>query len=498
MTTSPSPNEQRAIMDGLARAHFYPFVLMMVPVVLGSRPYSENNHVEALCVQLEAALGDGPRSLLVNLPPRYLKSITISVLYCAWLIGLDPSFKIIVATYGVTLSDEHSRMFRRVVRSAIYRRLFPRVRWDTDSIDNMVTTKGGGRRTVSIGSAVTGIGADLIIVDDLIKTQDIYSEARRTEQKRYVDETLYSRFDNKEDAIFIVVQQRLHEDDVIQHLYEKGNWHLVSMPAIATEPQSFPLMNGRSFDREVGDVLAPQFESRETLAETERNMTSRVFSAQYQQNPIPQGGDVIKPEWFETAEQIWFREDYDYAVQSWDTASSVEPGSAFSVCMTFGLDEGRWHVLDIWRERVSMPDLVKAAKELYREWLPTKLLIENKSSGIGLIQMLREDDKFKGRRKINEINPGVATEDRMIAHTPLLENGLVLVPEDAGWLAAFTHECMAFPNGRYMDQVDALSQFLEWTTTREAKKIITPPAKRIWPDPYRKTQRNYWERKMGL
>lgn len=484
MMTEPSPREQREIMDGLARQNLYPFVRIMMPIVLSDRPYRENNHVEALCVQLEAAMAGGPRSLLVNLPPRYLKSITVSVLLCAWLVGRDPSFKIIVATYGATLSDDHSRHFRRVVRSAAYRRLFPKVHWATSTIENMVTTRGGGRRNTSLGSGITGVGADLLIVDDLIRTQDIHSELRREEQKRYVDETLYSRLDNKESAVFIVVQQRLHEDDVIQHLYEKGGWHLFSMPALATEPQSFPLMNGRTFNREAGDVLAPLFESRETLAETERKMTPRAFSAQYQQNPIPQGGDVIKIDWFERIDGIWPREDYRYVVQSWDTASSLEPGSAFSVCMTFGLYEGRWEILDIWRHRVSMPDLVRAAERLYTRWTPDKLLIENKSSGIGLIQMLRNDPRFTGRRKINAINPCVATEDRMISFSPLLEQGHILLQEDADWLVAFTHECMAFPSGRYMDQVDALSQFLEWTSTREAKNIVNPLSQRHFPDRY--------------
>ncbi|MBB6124592.1 phage terminase large subunit [Sphingobium subterraneum] len=487
MVTEPTPGVQRDIMDGAARQHLYPFALMMMPVVLSDRPYIANNHVEALCVQLEAAFTGGPRSLLVNMPPRYLKSITVSVLFCAWLIGRDPSFKIIVATYGATLSEDHSRLFRRVVRSPFYRRLFPKVRWAVDTVENMVTTRGGGRRNTSLGSGITGVGADLLIVDDLIGTQDIHSEARRAEQKRYVDETLYSRLDNKENAVFIVVQQRLHEDDVIQHLYEKGSWHLFSLPAIATEPQSFPLMNGRSFNRAQGDVLAPLFESRETLAEIERGMTSRIFSAQYQQNPIPDGGDVIKIDWFERVEGLYDREEYEYVVQSWDTASSIEPGSAFSVCMTLGLLERHWEILDIWRERVSMPDLVRAAERLYKKWVPNKLLIENKSSGIGLIQMLRNDPRFTGRRTINAINPGIATEDRMISYSPLLEQGLILIPDEAKWLAAFTHECTAFPKGRYMDQIDALSQFLEWTSTREAKNIVTPPAKRVWPDPYKRT-----------
>jgi predicted phage terminase large subunit-like protein len=473
-------------MDSSVWQHLYFFMRQMMPIALGNRPYIENQHVEALCVQLEAALTGGPRSLLVNLPPRYLKSVTVSVMFCAWLLGRDPSFKIIVATYGATLSDDHSRMFRRIVHSMAYRRLFPKVRWETDTIENMVTTRGGGRRNVSIGSGVTGIGANLIIVDDLIKTQDIHSEVRRAEQKRYVDETLYSRFDNKKDAVFVVVQQRLHEDDVIQHLYEKGGWHLFSLPAIATEPQSFPLLNGRRFERVAGDVLAPMFEDLATLRETERSMTSRVFCAQYQQNPIPQDGDVIQTGWFGRFESIGFRDDYDYVVQSYDTASSLEPNSAFSVCITFGLYENRWEIMDIWRDRVSMTDLVKEAKRLYREWTPDKLLIENKSSGIGLVQMLRDDHRFVGRRKINAINPAIATMDRMIGYSPLIEQGLIQLPEEATWLAAFERECIAFPSSRYMDQIDALSQFLEWTSAREAKNIVKPPAERIWPDPYRR------------
>lgn len=469
----PQPIFTRAQWDQAQRECFYAFLMATFRILHGNRQFRRAKHVEAMCYALERVARSELKRLIITVPPRHLKSITVAVAFVGWMLGRHPSKKILVASYGGDLAAKHSRDFRRVTQSPDFARVFSayQVSDYRDTTNEVETTRNGGRRGVSLGGAVTGFGADIIIVDDLMKAADAHSVTAREQARIFFDETLSSRLNDPENGVYVVIQQRLHEDDIVQHLLDKGGWEHINLPAIAEEQQSLQLYHGRTWTRRPGDLLAPELMDEAALAQKRLEMGPRAFEAQYQQNPTPRDGNRVRWEWFECYEYAAERHEYDVVVQSWDTATSVEPGSDFSVCMTFGFYMGKWELLDIYRQRVNYPDLRKAAKRLYRQWNPDRVIIEDASSGRQLVQDLTEDFRAEGKnyRVFMPYRPLKDKEERLDVQCGKLEEGLVLLPEEAPWLLDFKRELLAFPGSRHDDQVDCLSQFLQWTGTPRGK-----------------------------
>jgi hypothetical protein len=182
-------------------------------------------HLEFMAAKLaDTLLGKGPKRLIINLPPRALKSITVSVAAVAWLLGHDPSKQIICASYGQELADKLARDTRTIMTSSFYRSIFPGTVLSTAklSVNDFYTTKQGFRMATSVGGVLTGRGADVIIIDDPLKPDEALSEARRGAANDWYDNTLLSRLNSKENGIIVIVMQRLHQDDLVGHVLERG------------------------------------------------------------------------------------------------------------------------------------------------------------------------------------------------------------------------------------------------------------------------------------
>ncbi len=188
-------------------------------------------HIELLVSKLEACQGGKIRRLIVNLPPRSLKSHAVSVVFPAWMLGHDPSAQIICASYGQDLADKHARDCRIVMASPFYRRLFPNTCLSTEkqSVHDFMTTIKGFRMSTSVGGVLTGRGADLIILDDPLKPDDAFSETRRNAVNEWYDHSLLSRLNNKGTGTIIIVMQRLHQDDLVGHVMEQEEWEVLSL-----------------------------------------------------------------------------------------------------------------------------------------------------------------------------------------------------------------------------------------------------------------------------
>lgn len=418
-------------------------------------------HVEAMCFAIEKAARGGCPRLLITVPPRHLKSITCSVAATAWLLGNDPRRKVLVASYGGDLAAKHSRDFRKVTAAPWFRSTFDRYEPSTsrDTQLEIETTLNGGRKAVSLGGATTGFGADFIIIDDLMKAQDARSEAARAEVRDYYDQTLFSRLNDKATGVIIAIQQRLHEDDIAAHLLDKGGFEHLNLPSIATERQFLPCYLGRTFERRVNDILAPEHMSEAALEETRRAMGSAAFSAQYQQEPTPPGGNRIKLQWFGVFDEQPERAEFQTIVQSWDTGMTEEPTSDYSVCITFGFLDNKWWILNVWRGRLAYPDLKRRAVELANKWQADRVIVEEAGTGFALVQELRREKKLRG--KIFVYKPKLSKEERVEVESAKLEAGLVMLPAEAPWRGEFDRELRGFPTSKYDDQVDALTQFLE-------------------------------------
>ena len=334
-----------------------------------------------------------------------------------------------------------------------------------------MTTARGYRYATSFGGTLTGRGGTYIIIDDSLKADEAMSETSRTRVNESFDRTIYSRLDDKRNDRIIIVQQRLHVDDLVGHVLEKQQWTHLNLPAIAEVEQLIPIGPGKFHLRQVEDVLHPERESRETLEEIKLTLGSYDFSAQYQQNPVPSEGNIVQRDWFQIYEEIPARWRGDRIIQSWDTALTDGKSSDYSVCITFLVRGVDYFILDILREKLNYPDL---RRRIYRNWLDWGAeppIIEDKGSGTSLIQELRGDE-FAGFPKAIAFKPEGDKLSRMHAQSAKIEAGHVHVPRHAEWLDDFFIEITQFPRSRHDDQVDALSQFLCWISRPRHQTII--------------------------
>lgn len=467
--------DDRSLVDALLRNDLTAFTQRCFQTVVPGQQFLSNWHVEAITFQLERCLRREIRRLIVTLPPRNLKSICASVAFPAYVLGHDPSRRVVCASYSQDLTAKHARDCRAVMESAWYRRIFPRTRLDPrkNTESEFETTARGYRLGTSVGGTLTGRGGNLIVIDDPLKPAEAMSETRRAAVSAWYDSTLSSRLDSKTQDAIVLIMQRLHVDDLVGHLLDKDeSWTHLNLPAIAEESQEVDLGSGVFFRRAVGDVLHPEREPLSVLHELRATMGSQAFSAQYQQTPVPPGGAFIQLSWFRRYARAPEWERGDQIVQSWDTASKANKSNDFSVCTTWLMRNADYYLLDVLRERLEFPDLRRRILTHAETHRATSVLIEDASSGASLIQDLRHEGKL---RPI----PIRAERDKIVrleAQSAVIEAGHVLLPEAAPWLDDFQLEVLSFPHGRHDDQVDSVSQFLGWAAEQRWHRRSIPCA----------------------
>jgi predicted phage terminase large subunit-like protein len=461
-------------LASLLRTGFRFFIRKVFATVSPGDNYLHNWHIEAIEHQLMMMQAGANRRLLITQPPRSLKSICVSVAYVAWLLGHDPTRRIIVASYSGNFATELHRQFRMVVGSSWYQALFPGTRWERETDAEMITTQGGSRFATSIGGTLTGRGADLIIIDDPLNAADAQSE---TSRKRVIDwygGALVSRLNDKQHGAIVAVMQRLHEDDLAGHLLRQGEWTHLNLPAIATEDQEIPLPNGPIYRRKQGDLLHPERESRATLEHIKTQIGSLQFSCQYQQQPIPLEGNIIRRRWFATYDVLPPASYQTRIVQSWDVAMTTGPRNDYSVCTTWFVNYRDAYLLHVYRGRLEYPDLRRKVIALAAECGAKTILIEDAGPGMNLLQDLRSDPSKPMMNPI-PIKPEGSKVERMVAQSAKIENGHVHLPKDAPWLGTFLQELLAFPNGPNDDQVDSVSQLLVWMQRSGSRQMTFVP-----------------------
>jgi len=462
----------KKVLNAAMRHDFPTFIHRAFQITNPGRTFEENWHIDAIAHQLRLSAEGKQNRLIIATAPRTLKSVIASVAYPAWVLGHNPSARIITVSYGAELAALHARQWRQVVMSRAYKEAFPETRLSAvkNTENEAVTTANGFRFSTSVGGALTGRGGDIIIVDDPIKADDAMSEVKRTAVNEWFDSTLLSRLDDKKTGAIIVLMQRLHVDDLVGHLLRKGNWTYLCLPAIAEVDQKIVVGPDRYYFRKAGEVLHPKRDSRELFEQKKLEMGSFQFAAQYQQRPIPPEGEIIKWAWFRRYDAFPTRKHGDYILQSWDTAMSDGVSSNFSVCTTWYIQGPDYYLVDLVRERLGFPDLCKRAIEHALEWGATPI-IEDKASGISLIQQLR---RYSPKKPI-AFKPEGDKLTRLIAQTPKIEAGHVFLPEQADWLDGFREELLLFPHGRYDDQVDSLSQFLGYMDQKRRYSTVILP-----------------------
>ena len=420
-------------------------------------------YIELLASALDDCRTGKTKRLIVNLPPRTLKSHAASVAFPAWILGHDPSKQIICASYGQDLANKHALDCRTLMGSSYYRGLFPRTRLSPDkqSVSDFMTTAQGFRMSTSVGGVLTGRGGDVLILDDILKPDDALSETRRKAANDWYFNTLLSRLNSKQNGVIILVMQRLHQEDLVGEVLERESWKVLSLPAIAQEDECYPyrsLFTDRTFERKAGEALHPERDSLETLQGLRRTHSEYDFQSQYQQSPVPRDGNLIKREWLRFYEPDELPSDFSYTLQSWDTASKSAELNDFSVCTTWKVSDEKFYLIDVHRNRLTFPELKRAAMELHRKYNPQCLLIEDKSSGTSLIQDLQSEGVYG----IEAYKPPPGSEKgmRFAAQSIKFEGGRVYLPRTALWLDEYVREITGFPGGKHDDQVDSTAQAL--------------------------------------
>jgi predicted phage terminase large subunit-like protein len=445
-------------LDSILRTDLVAFVQKVFGAVSPGDVFLPNWHIEALCHELAKVMRGETTRLVITIPPRHLKSICTSVALPAWVLGHDPTRRIICVSYAQELAVKHANDCRTVMAADWYRRLFPGTRLDPakNTETEVMTTKRGFRLSTSVGGTLTGRGGNLIVVDDPIKPADAMSDTTRERLIEWCGNTLFSRLDDKGHDAIILVMQRLHEGDLAGHVLRQGGWQHLNLPAIAETEQRVEVGPGRYHMRQIGDLLHPARETRAVLDNIKRVMGSATFAAQYQQSPVPAGGHMIDWGWFRRFDPSKPK-DFGEIFISWDTAMKATELSDYSVATVWGKWIDFYYLLDVVRLRLDYPSLRRKVLEMRDHWHRPTILIEDAGSGTSLIQDLRA----QGIAAV-PIKPESDKVVRMSAQSAKIEGGYVYLPQRAAWLDDLRTEILAFPHGLHDDQVDSISQALSW------------------------------------
>lgn len=428
--------------------------------------YRPNWHVDVIAEALEKVRRGEVTRLIINMPPRHLKSTIVSIAFTAWMMGHDPSTQIINVTYGQDLSSKLARDVREIMASDWYQQLFPETRLSASkqSVSEFETTVRGSRLATSTDGVLTGRGANLIILDDPLKPEEAMSETQCNNVNAWYDNTLYSRLNDKTTGAIIIVMQRLHEDDLVGHVADKEPWAVVSLAAIAEEEKVYDIVTPRWVERYVrkaGEALHAEREPLTTLERIRATIGTFNFTCQYQQSPMPVGGALVKLDWLRSYAPEELPGSYEQMIQSWDTATRASEAADYSVCLTIGVKKGRHYLLHVFRRKLEYPDLKRAVANLAATYKPTTILIEDMSSGRQLAQELRDE----GVGNVIAVMPEGDKFMRLMAQTPAIEAGVLYLPREASWRSDYVHELTGFPGSKHDDQVDATSQALKWLAT---------------------------------
>lgn len=416
-----------------------------------------NWHIDLIAEYLEACRRREVQRLIINLPPRSLKSLTVSVAWPAFLLGHNPAERIMCASYAASLSFKHSVDCRNLLLMPWYKALFPDLllAGDQNEKRKFMTTAFGHRIATSVGGSATGEGGNVLIVDDPQNPAQVLGDKTRAVANHWFDHTFSSRLDNKREGVIVVVMQRLHADDLSGHLLEKGGWEHLCLPAVA-ERMCYYRFGKMEKQRNVGDVLHANREDEVLIMRAKRELGSFAFAAQYQQNPLPLEGGMIKREWFQRYRQP--PEAFRRIVQSWDTAIKAANHHDASVCVTLGEYENAMYVLDVMAFRAEYPELRKRFLQYSGQWSPHVILLEDKASGQSLLQDMRRETSLP----LIAVRPMQDKVTRFAVASAAIEAGRLFLPVDAAWLAEFETELLGFPHAPHDDQVDALSQYFGW------------------------------------
>ena len=419
--------------------------------------FIHGKHHEIMADAFERVAKGELKRLIINMPPRHTKSEFASYLLPAWFLGKYPDKKIIQTAHTAELAVGFGRKVRNLVNSPDYKAIFPNVSLQSDSkaAGRWNTSQGGDYFAIGVGGAVTGKGADLLIIDDPHSEQEGASADINVFNRTYEWYTSGPRQRLQPNGAIVVVMTRWHNKDltgqVVDASIKRGGadqWEVIELPAIMPS----------------GSPLWAEFWKMEELQALKAELPNSKWMAQYQQDPTSEEGALVKRDWW----QIWEGRNppqCEFVIQSWDTAFMKNQRADFSACTTWGVfyledDDGMLApnliLLDAYQERLEFPELKKMAMEKYKAYTPDAFIVEAKAAGMPLIFELRamgipvqEYTPSRGNDKISRVN----------AVSDLFASGVVWAPETR-WAEETIEQFAGFPNMEHDDLVDSTTQAL--------------------------------------
>jgi predicted phage terminase large subunit-like protein len=444
---------------GLARLDFAAFCVAMRP------DYKFPRFLLELIDNLEAVEKSDLRRLLVFMPPRHGKTLTGSILFAAWAMGRDPKRFVVLGCYGEELAFTFGRAIRNVMASALFRQVFSgcRLAGDSTAANRFALEAGGGFFAVGRGSALTGRGASILILDDLVKDRaEADSEAVRRSTESWLREVAITRLEPR--SPIVAIGTRWHQADILGTLAADRiePWKTLAFPAIAEK--------GDPLQRPEGEALWPERFGLTELARIRAEIGSRAWSALYQGRPTAAEGAVFRIEWIQRYSSA--PTEFSRIVLAVDCAFKGGTENDFSAATVWGESKTGFYLLFGWRDRPDFPALKRRIIALAEAWNPHAVLIEDAASGQSAIQELLSGTSLP----IVPVKATGGKTERAVAVSPMFESGRVHFPAPgAGWLADLEDELLAFPAGIHDDLVDSVSMALNFLRQRPVDDAVFRP-----------------------
>ena len=458
-------NDRKLTLISLLRSDFRAFVEKSFNHLNPGQTYYDNWHVGVIAHGLEECLAGKTKRLIILVPPRSLKSTIVSIAWPAFVLGHFPSMQFICASYTQDLANKLSNDTRSIMASNWYREIFPDANISPfkDTQEVFETTRHGGRRATSIGGAMTGFGGDIILIDDPQKPTEMAHESSRHRARDWLFNTAMSRFNSHKDGILVIIMQRLHEDDLVGNIENNPDFTILKIPARAEEDLSYQLdadtkVRFRSGSYLQKDRFGPiEFEAQRKV------MGTRDFSAQYQLNPLPLDGGLFNIEWFLVCEKL---PAVSEIIMSVDVAATPGGGNYTAVTLWGHLNR-RWYLTAAYSYQYDLAKVRQTIQTLDQRLRPDLIVIDSGGVGLGLIAEL----KSRGFKHVRSTGSRTSKLQRANDVAGMIEGGHVSILASAPGLAEFRKEIISFPNGKYDDFVDSMTQVLRYPagTVREAR-----------------------------
>jgi len=476
-----------------AQRHLLHFVRQAWPVLEPATSFLDGAHIEAICEHLEAVTKGDIHNLLINVPPRHMKSLAVCVFWPVWEWISHPHRRWLFASYAMSLSVRDSLKCRRLISSPWFQS-----RWgdlftlmpDQNTKTRFDNDKSGYRIATSSGGSVTGEGADRVVVDDPHNVIHRESDAQRHATLDWWDQAMSTRLNDPKTGAKVIVMQRLHEKDLSGHVLEQGGYEHLCLPAeFEAERRCVTTLkpNGWCDWRKVeGELLWPERIGRSEISGFKLRLGPRGYAGQFQQRPTPAGGGRFRAEWFryyrksdDASHYILLQPDGSrrlVAILSCTRFGIMDPAGSernqnsrpcYTVIQVWDLTPTHDMVLvDQYRAQVQTPDAADAAVRIAQQYDLQYLGIEKDGIGLGVVQTVKRSNvtvkpiKARGSKEARS----ETAEIRMAA-------GMIYFPAEAPFRWDLENELLHFPNGEYADQVDALSH-----AALEVQRRVGPPS----------------------